>query len=168
MTTQSCKRAQVHQVVGAVGDQLVAVNFAVGRGQRAEVGFHAVGQGGLVEFLLDALPSPVAFHALFEHNLYDRQSEDRPRADFLHAGNAAHDDFQGDRHLLFHFLGRPAGVGGDDLDHLAGDVGIGVDLLALEGPDAQRNERAGQHQHEPALTQCQANQRGNHRPALHG
>ena len=31
-----------------------------------------------------------------------------------------------------------AGIGGDDLDHLPGDVGVSVDLLVLEGPDAQR------------------------------
>ena len=164
VTTQSCKRAEIHQVVGAVGDQLVAIDFAVGRGQRAEVRFHAVGQGGLVEFLLDALPGPIVLHALFEQHLHDRQPEDRPRADLVHAGNAAHDDFQGDRHLAFHFLRGAAGVGGDDLDHLAGDVGIGVDLLVLEGPDAQRHEPAGQHQDEPALTERQADQGGNHRP----
>ena len=44
--------------------------------------------------------------------------------------------------------------------------GIGVDLLVLEGPHAQRDEQAGQRQDQPALAQGQADQGGNHRPAL--
>ena len=49
--------------------------------------------------------------------------------------------------------GARPGIDGDDLHHLGGDVGVGVDGLLLEGPDAPAHHSQRQEQHHPPQAQ---------------
>ena len=144
-------------------NQLVAVDFSIGGRQRAELRLDALGQVDVSDLLRDPLPGPVGLGALLELHLDQRKAEDGPRADRLDAGNAEHRVFDGDRNLALDLLGRPARKYGDDLHHLGRDVGVGVDRLLLEGPDAPTHDPQRQEQHHPSQSQCRLNDEV-HRP----
>ena len=80
----------------------------------------------------------------------------------LHVGNARHDNFQRDRHLLLDLFGRAAGPLGDDGDVIIGNVRIGFDGQIVEGDGAPDEEQNGGRQDHETVIQCKIDQTPNH------
>ena len=77
-------------------------------------------------------------------------------------GNAVHDDFEGNRNLLFDLLGRNSRPLGNDLNVVVGDIGIGLNGQALERDDTGGKKDDGQRQHEQAVAQGEIDDAANH------
>ncbi len=151
----------------AAGGQLVAIDFAVSRGQRAELGRRAGGQLQGREPLEHALTGPIAFDAFFKAELHHGEAENGARANGVHARDVAHREFDGDGDLLLDLFRRAAWIAGQNLDHLAGDVGVGVDLFVLIRIDAEDDDRHGRGEHNPRMMQRQFDEPLDHNLADH-
>ena len=123
---------------------------------------HSLGQLQAREFLLHALPRPVALRSLLEDDFHHREAENRPRADDFGPRHVAHGDLDGDRHLPFNLLGCVAGISRGDKHGLGRDVRIGVDRQLLEGIDAKARGNGHYDQHQPAVANRPINKHGDH------
>ena len=135
----------------AVAFEGVAIEFADARRKRTERWRDAFRKLDVPEPFENELPREVIVGAVGKGQFDQGEPEDgsgTPRNDMRRVIESALD---GDRDLLFHFLGSKSGVHGDD-DHVGiGYVRIGFDLELQKGPDASgRDDQPGHHNDERA------------------
>ncbi len=116
---------QGHQVVARIrGAQRVEIDFA----DRAEIGadlrHKAVGQFGSRQPFRHLLPVPVVLRLVIENQDLGRQPEHREGAQMFQVRDSVDRDFDRDRYLLFYFFGGASRPLRDNLDVVAGHVGI--------------------------------------------
>ncbi len=164
--------AQVRgRVRGAVGLASVGLglhgvheNLAQPGGDGAHFRVQPFGQLGrdLLQALSDLLAGKVQVGAVLEHDSDLGEPITRQRAAVVQLGQAGHGRFNGKGHPLLGLQRRVARGLGVDLDLDVGDVRRGVDGKVTVAPHAQRNQRSGEHQRQPAMADGQPNEAFEH------
>ena len=140
----------------------VAVEFADGRGHRAERWGHVVRQGGVAQLFEHHGAREIVVGAVGEGQLHHGESEDGARAARDHAGHAVQRALDGYRDLLFHLLGGVTGIERDHHGLGIRNVGIGLHLKLPEAVHTHADQAQGEHDHHEALVQRKAQQLGDH------
>src|SRR5262249_49169158 len=143
---------QLH-VVAPVAFELVAVELADRRRERAEPRLRARWKLDLAQLLEHNLPGEVVVDAVLERQLDDREPVDGPRAPGDDVGYAVTNPLDRDRDLLLHLLGGKPRQRRDHNDLRIGDVGVGFDLELPESPDPETDERDAQRDGDESLPQ---------------
>ena len=125
---------QLHGVVcGVRAPERIKVDLADGAEVGADLRLKARRKADHREALQHPLPVPDVVRIVVEYEDHDGQPGNRYGPQVGEVGDAVHHVFEGDRDLLLHLLGRPAGPLGDDPGVIVGDVGIGLDREMVEG-----------------------------------
>ena len=146
------QRAQLHRVVLRAA-QAVAVDLADRRGERPELGRHAVRQIGVAQALEHLLARPLAVDAVVERERDGRQAEERQVAEAGETRRAVQRALDGKPDLTLDLLGGLPREHGDDVHLRVGRVGKRLDGQRAEREPPPRGDHQREEEYRGAVAQ---------------